>query len=366
MAWCIIDEPKFRPSVGAVPLDQSPGLLPVSRAECGRVVAWQSRDSIQLPLLRAGAIDDSPRRSRRSRAHADDTYVFYNNHYRAKAVVNATQLKAALGQPVQADSHRRDADRLPGAHVPGRAAVGPLATRRRGRRRLGRRRGQPPGPRRLVAIAYLRSVTHHKKSRGGPTGRRGFSCHAPRANGWGRYDSLAVRGIRYPVRSPGCHSLGRTRRTRTRIPGARTASRSRHRMGSRCYQTHTRRRRAPRSHPSQSWNHSPRRSRRPRRSQMPGSQAGTSVTAIPRPGHRSRRPRRSQRPYSDARAVASARIATPRRSQRPDSPCWGLRSQRPDSRRPCRSQRPDSRSRRPDSRCQRHSQRPGSLSRTPG
>ncbi len=36
-------------------------------------------------------------------ARADETYVFYNNHYRAKAVANATQLKLALGQPVNAD-----------------------------------------------------------------------------------------------------------------------------------------------------------------------------------------------------------------------------------------------------------------------
>jgi uncharacterized protein YecE (DUF72 family) len=34
---------------------------------------------------------------------AGDTYVFYNNHYRAKAVANATQLKLALGQPASGD-----------------------------------------------------------------------------------------------------------------------------------------------------------------------------------------------------------------------------------------------------------------------
>ena len=31
---------------------------------------------------------------------SQDTYAFYNNHYGAKAVANATQLQAALGQPV--------------------------------------------------------------------------------------------------------------------------------------------------------------------------------------------------------------------------------------------------------------------------
>ena len=32
-------------------------------------------------------------------AHTSETYAFYNNHYGAKAVVNALQLQTALGQP---------------------------------------------------------------------------------------------------------------------------------------------------------------------------------------------------------------------------------------------------------------------------
>jgi uncharacterized protein YecE (DUF72 family) len=32
-----------------------------------------------------------------------ETYVFYNNHFGAKAVANAAQLRAALGQPLAAE-----------------------------------------------------------------------------------------------------------------------------------------------------------------------------------------------------------------------------------------------------------------------
>jgi len=102
VAWCIIDEPKFRTSVGAVPLT---GRLGYFRFHGRNAADWWHGDR----ETRYNYLYSAPEQSglatevQEVAAHADDTYVFYNNHYRAKAVVNATQLKAALGQPIQAD-----------------------------------------------------------------------------------------------------------------------------------------------------------------------------------------------------------------------------------------------------------------------
>jgi uncharacterized protein YecE (DUF72 family) len=102
VAWCIIDEPKFKTSVGAVPLT---GRLAYFRFHGRNAAEWWHGDR----ETRYNYLYSAPEQSglaaevADAAAHTEDTYVFYNNHYRAKAVVNATQLKAALGQPVQAD-----------------------------------------------------------------------------------------------------------------------------------------------------------------------------------------------------------------------------------------------------------------------
>jgi uncharacterized protein YecE (DUF72 family) len=102
VAWCRIDEPKFRTSVGEVPMTSRLGYFRFH----GRNAAdwWHGdRETRYNYLYSAGEQTQLAAEVQEVAADSDDTYVFYNNHYRAKAVVNATQLKVALGQPLQAD-----------------------------------------------------------------------------------------------------------------------------------------------------------------------------------------------------------------------------------------------------------------------
>jgi len=102
VAWCIIDEPKFRTSIGAVPVTSRLGYF---RFHGRNAAEWWPGDRESRYDYLYGAAEQQQLASEVEAvaARADETYVFYNNHYRAKAVANATQLKLALGQPVNAD-----------------------------------------------------------------------------------------------------------------------------------------------------------------------------------------------------------------------------------------------------------------------
>ncbi|HZU06435.1 MAG TPA: DUF72 domain-containing protein [Chloroflexota bacterium] len=102
VAWCIIDEPKFHTSLGAVPLTSRLGYFRFH----GRNAAqwWQGdRETRYDYLYNSAEQAELAAQVQAVAARTDETYVFYNNHYRAKAVVNATQLKLTLGQPVNLD-----------------------------------------------------------------------------------------------------------------------------------------------------------------------------------------------------------------------------------------------------------------------
>ena len=99
VAWCLIDEPKFRTSVGAVPITGRLGYLRFH----GRNAAqwWRGdRETRYDYLYTAPEQTELAADVQAVAEHATDTFVFYNNHYRAKAVANAAQLRFALGQPL--------------------------------------------------------------------------------------------------------------------------------------------------------------------------------------------------------------------------------------------------------------------------
>jgi uncharacterized protein YecE (DUF72 family) len=102
VAWCIIDEPKFRTSLGAVPLTSHLGYL---RFHGRNAKEWWhgDRESRYDYLYSAGEQSQLAAEVEAVAERAEDTYVFYNNHYRAKAVANASQLKLALGQPLSGE-----------------------------------------------------------------------------------------------------------------------------------------------------------------------------------------------------------------------------------------------------------------------
>jgi uncharacterized protein YecE (DUF72 family) len=102
VAWVVIDEPKFRTSVGAVPLTSRLGYF---RFHGRNAKEWWHGDrETRYDYLYSGAEQTQLAGEVQTVAErAQDTYVFYNNHYRAKAVANATQLKLALGQPASGE-----------------------------------------------------------------------------------------------------------------------------------------------------------------------------------------------------------------------------------------------------------------------
>jgi uncharacterized protein YecE (DUF72 family) len=102
VAWVIIDEPKFKTSVREVPLTSALGYL---RFHGRNYKEWWKGDNetrynyLYSPREQSKLASDVQEVA----SETGDTYVFYNNHYKAKAVVNALELKSALGQPVGAD-----------------------------------------------------------------------------------------------------------------------------------------------------------------------------------------------------------------------------------------------------------------------
>jgi uncharacterized protein YecE (DUF72 family) len=97
VAWCVIDEPKFRTSIGDVPLTSKTGYF---RFHGRNAKEWWKGDresrynylySTQEIQTLAGEVKEVAERT-------SDDYVFYNNHYGAKAVVNAIQMRLQLHQ----------------------------------------------------------------------------------------------------------------------------------------------------------------------------------------------------------------------------------------------------------------------------
>jgi uncharacterized protein YecE (DUF72 family) len=101
-AWCVIDEPKFRTSVGAVPLTSGLGYFRFH----GRNAAqwWRGDRETRYDYLYSAQEQEQLAAAVGSvAARTEDTYVFYNNHFGAKAVANAAQLEGLLGQPIEGE-----------------------------------------------------------------------------------------------------------------------------------------------------------------------------------------------------------------------------------------------------------------------
>jgi uncharacterized protein YecE (DUF72 family) len=102
VSWVRIDEPKFATSLGQVPKTGPVGYF---RFHGRNAQEWWRGDretrynylySPQEQSHLAEQIADVA-------ATASDTYIAYNNHYRAKAVANGLQMKLMLGQDVDAE-----------------------------------------------------------------------------------------------------------------------------------------------------------------------------------------------------------------------------------------------------------------------
>lgn len=99
VAWCMIDEPKFRTSLGEVPLTSR---LAYFRFHGRNAKEWWTgdRETRYNYLYSPQELTSLTQEVKDVGERSAETYVFYNNHYGAKAVVNALQMRLDLGQTV--------------------------------------------------------------------------------------------------------------------------------------------------------------------------------------------------------------------------------------------------------------------------
>ncbi|MBV9170135.1 MAG: DUF72 domain-containing protein [Chloroflexi bacterium] len=99
VAWVMIDEPRFKTSIRHVPLTSSVAYF---RFHGRNYKNWwrhgESEDRYNY-LYTPDEQREIAADVREVAAHTEETYAFYNNHFGAKAVVNATQLQMLLDQP---------------------------------------------------------------------------------------------------------------------------------------------------------------------------------------------------------------------------------------------------------------------------
>jgi uncharacterized protein YecE (DUF72 family) len=112
--WVQIDEPKFRFSIRQDPA-RTEGRSFYLRLHGRNAAQWWDHDSpddrynyLYAPEELHGFADAAERAGARGKA-----YVYLNNHFAAKAVVNATVLKHQLGQPIRGEYRREMIDRYP-------------------------------------------------------------------------------------------------------------------------------------------------------------------------------------------------------------------------------------------------------------
>jgi len=112
--WVQIDEPKFRFSIRQDPR-RAEGRSFYLRLHGRNAAQWWDHESpddrynyLYAPEELHGFADAAERAGARGKA-----YVYLNNHFAAKAVVNATVLKHQLGQPVRGEYRREMIDRYP-------------------------------------------------------------------------------------------------------------------------------------------------------------------------------------------------------------------------------------------------------------
>jgi uncharacterized protein YecE (DUF72 family) len=100
VAWVMIDEPRFKTSIRHVPLTSNVAYF---RFHGRNYKTWwrhgESEDRynyLYTPDEQRHIAQDVGEIAGKT----SETYAFYNNHYGAKAVVNALQLEMALGKPI--------------------------------------------------------------------------------------------------------------------------------------------------------------------------------------------------------------------------------------------------------------------------
>lgn len=100
VAWTMIDEPRFKTSIRHIPLTSS---IAYFRFHGRNYKSWWRHGESEDRYNYLYTEDEQHHLAddvQEIAARTGETYAFYNNHYGAKAVVNALQLESALGRPL--------------------------------------------------------------------------------------------------------------------------------------------------------------------------------------------------------------------------------------------------------------------------
>lgn len=113
VAWCMIDEPKFKTSLGDVPLTSKLGYF---RLHGRNAKEWWKgdRESRYNYLYSPQEIASLAQDVKDVAGRTANSYVFYNNHFGAKAVVNAMQMKLQFKQRLPDELPEGLEERYPG------------------------------------------------------------------------------------------------------------------------------------------------------------------------------------------------------------------------------------------------------------
>ncbi len=113
--WVQIDEPKFASSIRQGP-DRGEGRVNYLRLHGRNAAQWwvhESPDDRYNYLYSENELGEFAEALARIRERARKAYVYLNNHFAAKAVVNATVLRQKLGLPVRGEYRAELVDRYP-------------------------------------------------------------------------------------------------------------------------------------------------------------------------------------------------------------------------------------------------------------
>jgi uncharacterized protein YecE (DUF72 family) len=114
-AWVQIDEPKFRFSIRQNYLPNVTGFY-YMRLHGRNAAQWwhhQHRDDRYNYLYSAAELQDFSEIAGAANELVKKSYLYTNNHFSAKSVVNAVMLKAQLGQPIEGEYPAEMVERYP-------------------------------------------------------------------------------------------------------------------------------------------------------------------------------------------------------------------------------------------------------------
>ena len=131
-AWVQIDEPKFRFSIRQNYLPNVTGFY-YMRLHGRNAAEWWHHDTSEDRynyLYSASELQEFSDTARAAGALVKKSYLYTNNHFSAKSVVNAVMLKAQLGQPIEGEYPPALVERYPELAALGASSTRPSRTSR--------------------------------------------------------------------------------------------------------------------------------------------------------------------------------------------------------------------------------------------